>query len=128
MGKASTNGTGMHANGSHALASQRSPLGAIRAPPAAAPTATEPNAGSIYTYPSLGNHVIRRIAVEAACDPRCVVKYLRGMAQRSTMRARIEEALSRTGYAHLIGWAHKTAAQRAAAELEARSAGRLPAR
>jgi hypothetical protein len=48
---------------------------------------------SLSSYPGISQHDLRRVAVEAACDPRVVVKYLRRMPQPSTMRARIEAAL-----------------------------------
>lgn len=59
--------------------------------------------GSVYTFPGISNHEIRRVAVEASCDPRCVVKYLRGMPQPNTMRSRIADALGACGMNHLVG-------------------------
>lgn len=50
---------------------------------------------SLSSFPGISQHDLRRVAVEAACDPRVVVKYLRRMPQPSTMRARIEQALKK---------------------------------
>ena len=42
-------------------------------------------------------HQLRRIAVEAACDPDTVRKFLKGESLRSVSRVRIEAALERLG-------------------------------
>jgi hypothetical protein len=62
-----------------------------------------PKNGSVYTFPGVSNHEIRRVAVQAMCDPRCVVKYLRGMRQPQTVRARVAAALEACGMAKLVG-------------------------
>lgn len=41
----------------------------------------------------LNPHELRRIAVEASCDPKTVRRFLTGQAVRPTCRARIESAL-----------------------------------
>jgi hypothetical protein len=68
---------------------------------------------SVYTHPALNNHEIRRVAVQGMCDPRCVVKYLRGMPQPETMRERVRRALNETGHASLVGYPTTSAVNRA---------------
>ena len=60
---------------------------------------------SLSSFPGISAHDLRRVAVEATCDPRVVVKYLRRMPQPSTMRARIEQALVRCGLGHFVAGA-----------------------
>lgn len=78
-----------------------------KSPPPAEPkprTWSERNGGkSVYTFPGVSNHDLRRVAVEATCDPRCVVKYLRGMNQYDTVKQRIERALIACGLERLVG-------------------------
>ncbi|MGO9834574.1 MAG: hypothetical protein ACLP1X_10185 [Polyangiaceae bacterium] len=45
----------------------------------------------------LSPHDRVRVAAAAVCDPRCVVRWLRGMPLRSTTRARIETAVVALG-------------------------------
>lgn len=45
----------------------------------------------------LSPHQVRRVAVEAAVDPRTVVRFLRHQRVSSTCRARIEAALKHLG-------------------------------
>lgn len=42
-------------------------------------------------------HDVRRVAVQAHCDPRTVERYLRGARQASTTQARVREALRMLG-------------------------------
>lgn len=46
-------------------------------------------------------HDIRKVAVNAECDPRTVEAYLRGDSVRPMTRMRIERALVALGYAKL---------------------------
>ena len=48
--------------------------------------------------PNLNPHDERRVAVLAGCDPRTVRAFLRGATQRSTVVARINEALVTLGF------------------------------
>lgn len=41
------------------------------------------------------SHELRRLSVEACCDPRTVVRFLKGQRVQSTTRVRIEAALKR---------------------------------
>lgn len=51
----------------------------------------------------LTHHDVRRIAVEAVCDPRTIERYLRGERLGShTMRQRIEKALRALGLDSLL--------------------------
>jgi len=57
-----------------------------------------------WTHPALTQHEIRRVAVAAMSDPRCVAKYLWGtFSQPSPVRERVAAGLRECGYAHLIG-------------------------
>lgn len=47
---------------------------------------------------TLTPHDERRVAVRAGCDPRSVRAFLRGRRQRSTVVARIQEALQALGF------------------------------
>jgi hypothetical protein len=47
--------------------------------------------------PTLSAHVIREISVKACVDPRSVRAYLEAKPQRSTVLARIEQALAALG-------------------------------
>jgi hypothetical protein len=47
--------------------------------------------------PKLTPHEERRVAVAAGCDPRTVRAYLAGKSQRSTVAARVNEALRAMG-------------------------------
>jgi DNA-binding LacI/PurR family transcriptional regulator len=50
----------------------------------------------------LGAAQIRRIAVEAACDPRTVARYLHGEKVAGVARERIERALVALGHGGLV--------------------------
>ena len=50
------------------------------------------------TTPRLTPHEERVVSVRAGCDPRTVRAYLRGAAQRSTVAARISDALRALGF------------------------------
>jgi DNA-binding LacI/PurR family transcriptional regulator len=43
-------------------------------------------------------HQEREVAVLAGCDPRTVRAYVDGKPQRSTIAARVEQALAKLGY------------------------------
>ncbi|HWA76559.1 MAG TPA: hypothetical protein VG937_29695 [Polyangiaceae bacterium] len=45
----------------------------------------------------LDSHELRRVAVEATCDPRSVAKVLTGAPTRPTVRKRVEKALRELG-------------------------------
>lgn len=47
-------------------------------------------------------HEMRAVGVTAGVDPRTVRAYLRGDPQRSTGKARVEEALQKMGLDHLL--------------------------
>jgi hypothetical protein len=47
-------------------------------------------------------HQEREVGVRAGVDPRTVRAYLRGARQRSTVAARVEQALIALGYADLV--------------------------
>lgn len=47
-------------------------------------------------------HNKRRIAVQAACEPPSVERYLRGELKRGTVHARISQALHELGYDDLV--------------------------
>jgi hypothetical protein len=57
---------------------------------------------SLHSHPALSTHQLRLVAVEATCDPRGVVKYLRGRSMRSMLQTRIEKALAACGFGHLV--------------------------
>jgi len=76
---------------------------------------------SIYSHHAVSNHDLRRIAVTAECDPRSVVKYLRGVELAPMLRGRIERALASTGFDHLV--IKRTASSPPAALDKARSNG-----
>jgi hypothetical protein len=61
---------------------------------------------SLNRHASISPHDLRRVAVAAECDPRCVVKYLSKLSQHSTMRARIERALHSCALGHLVDTAN----------------------
>lgn len=56
---------------------------------------------SAHSHPTLAQHELRRVAVAANCDPRSVVRYLRGGSMVSTSIARIERALCECGHESL---------------------------
>jgi len=60
---------------------------------------------SLYSFPGLTPHELRKVAVEAVCDPRVVVKYLRqhGAHNTNSTRFRIEDALRKFGLERFIG-------------------------
>lgn len=58
--------------------------------------------GSAYSHPALKNPELRRVAVGADCDPRTVVRYLRGKPIQSTRIAPIERSLVSCGYGRLV--------------------------
>lgn len=47
-------------------------------------------------------HQLRRVAVEAGCDPRSVVKMLAGEAVQPLLRERVTRALEAHGLGHLV--------------------------
>ena len=47
----------------------------------------------------LDAHDLRRVAVEAGCDPRTVTSYLNGNTVRGPVKARIADALRKLGLA-----------------------------
>lgn len=58
---------------------------------------------TLYHHDSLSAHDINRVAVEAVCEKRTVVKYLHGVDPvQGNMRIRIERALAQCGFAHLV--------------------------
>jgi hypothetical protein len=60
------------------------------------------NGPSAHSHPQLTQPELRRVAVEAECDPRTVIRYLRDGPTTATSRPRIERALTRCGYVRLI--------------------------
>ena len=78
------------------------------APAASAPPPAKRKRPSLNRHASISPHDLRRVAVAAECDPRCVVKYLSKLSQHSTMRARIERALHSCALGHLVGGAPPT--------------------
>lgn len=61
------------------------------------------NGKSAHSHHALAQHELRRIAVCGQCDPRTVVRYLRGDASMaSTTTARVESALATCGYGRLV--------------------------
>ena len=48
----------------------------------------------------LDSHTVRQVAVDAACDPRTVLRFLAGRPVYSTTKARIEHALRRLDVQH----------------------------
>lgn len=58
---------------------------------------------SKWNHPALSAHEVRRVAVEALCDPRSVVKYLWGYSQPMLARERIAVALRACGHEKLVG-------------------------
>lgn len=69
---------------------------------------------SAHAHPAMSAHELRRVAVEALCDPRTIVKYLRGGSQPPLVRERVERALRACGHEHLVGYATQSAIVRAA--------------
>lgn len=51
-----------------------------------------PTMASDHSHPRVSNHDLRRIAVEAICDPRTIVRYLRGESMSQLQATRIEQA------------------------------------
>lgn len=47
---------------------------------------------SDHSHPRVSNHDLRRVAVAALCDPRTIVRYLRGETMLDTTMLRIESA------------------------------------
>jgi hypothetical protein len=60
------------------------------------------NGHSEYSHPQISNPELRRVAVEAECDPRTVIRYLRDGPTTATARPRIERALTKCGFARLL--------------------------
>jgi hypothetical protein len=95
-------------NGSNGTTHARAPAPVVELAPA-------PRKPSVYTHPALSNHEIRKVSVHAMCDPRCVVKYLRGLPQPETMRERVRAALRACGLESLVGYPVSAAANADAA-------------
>jgi hypothetical protein len=57
---------------------------------------------SEHSHPAITQPELRRVAVEAGCDPRTIVRYLRSSPVHSTALGRIERALSSCGYDRLV--------------------------
>jgi hypothetical protein len=60
------------------------------------------NGHSKSSHPELPQPELRRVAVEAGCDPRSIVRYLRQAPTHSTSKQRIEKALAACGYGRLV--------------------------
>jgi hypothetical protein len=60
------------------------------------------NGHSTHSHPQLTQPELRRVAVEAECDPRTVIRYLRAGPTTATAQPRIERALARCGYGRLV--------------------------
>ena len=54
------------------------------------------------TEAKLSAHDARRVAVEAACDPRTVRSFVAGRLVKGTSRARIADALARLGLTQTV--------------------------
>ena len=105
-GKSDGNGAGApHREVPKRLAKHRSPEAETASVAVAFVAPKVPDKSRVYSHPALANHLARKVAVEADCDPRAVFKYLWGMPQHALMRERIERALTKTGHADLVGYA-----------------------
>lgn len=58
--------------------------------------------GTTHSHPSLTQPELRRVAVDAGCDPRTVIRYLRDQPMTSTASERIARALAGCGYGRLV--------------------------